>query len=296
MTAHLLPRLERFLARTWTERRRIVSQKVREMWRAVPKVRRMEPGFLFVVWNDSVREAVLSGEFESVERQFVERFLKSGMTVLDVGAYFGIYALTASVKVGPTGRIVAFEPADRQMRRLRWNLILNGFSNVHTEKLALSNVEGAAKFFAVTGGAEGLSGLRRPEVAATVRSVDVKTAILDDYLKQHAIPTVDLIKVDVEGGELDFFRGARTLLGQSNAPVILCELQDIRSRSWGHTARQTADFVRQFGYRWFRPLPGGSIAAMPEDPEAYEGNFVAVPAGRVESVKEMIKDGSAAPH
>jgi FkbM family methyltransferase len=215
------------------------------------------------------------------------------MTVLDVGAYFGIYALTASVKVGPTGRIVAFEPSDKQRRGLRLNLLLNGCRNVRTEKLALSNVAGAAKFFVATGGAEGFSGLRPPEVGAAVRSMDVRTAILDDYLEEYEIATVDLIKVDVEGGELDFFRGARKLLGQANSPVILCELQDIRSRSWGHTARQTADFVRQFGYRWFRPLTGGRIAAMASEPACYEGNFVAVPAGRMESVKEMIEDGSA---
>jgi len=297
MTTHFFPRLERFLERPWVEKRQILWQKVRQEWRALPTLSSVETGFLFVVRGDeAVRDAVLSGEFEKMERQFVQRYLRSGMTVLDVGAYFGIYALTASVKVGPTGRIVAFEPSDKQRRGLRLNLFLNGCRNVRTEKLALSNVAGAAKFFVATGGAEGFSGLRRPEVGSAVRSMDVKTAILDDYLEQYGIATVDLIKVDVEGGELDFFRGARKLLGQANSPIILCELQNIRSRSWGHTARQTADFVRQFGYRWFRPLPGGSIAAMPSEPESYDGNFVAVPAGRIESVKEMIEDGSAVPH
>jgi FkbM family methyltransferase len=214
------------------------------------------------------------------------------MTVLDVGAYFGIYALTASLKVGPGGRVIAFEPSGQQMRKLRWNLFLNRCHNVRTEKLALSNADGQAKFFVATSGAEGFSGLRRPEVGAPVRCVDVRTATLDNYLEQNSIAIVDLIKVDIEGGELDFLKGAQKLLAQSDSPIILCELQDIRARSWGRTARQTADFLRDFGYRWFRPLPGGSIAAMSENPERYEGNFIAVPRGRMESVKELIKDGS----
>jgi FkbM family methyltransferase len=256
----------------------------------------MEPGFLFIVWNDAVRDAVLSGEFEKIERQFVRRYLKSGMTVADVGAYFGIYALTASVKVGRNGHVLAFEPSADQMGKLRWNLVLNGCRNVRTEKLALSNVEGPAEFFVATGGAEGFSGLRRPEVGAAVRSVEVRTAIFDDYLERNAISSVDLIKVDVEGGELDFFRGARKLLGQADSPIILCELQDVRSRSWGHTARQTADFVKELGYRWFRLLPGGRIAVMPADPESYEGNYVAVPSGRLDCVKEIIVDGFERSH
>jgi FkbM family methyltransferase len=300
MMSDQLIRFVRFAKRPSSEKREILAWYRTYLWdrirRIIPVIKRMEPGFLFVVRDDAVRGAVLSGEFERFERQFVRRYLKKGMTVLDVGAYFGIYALTASVQVGPQGHVVAFEPSARQMRGLRFNLFVNRCSNVRTEKLALSNVAGPAKFFVATDGAEGFSGLRRPEVDAAVRSVDVKTAILDDYLKQHAISTVDLIKVDVEGGELDFFRGARKLLGQSDSPVILCELQDIRSRSWGHTARQTADFVREFGYRWFRPLPGGRIAAMSDNPEAYEGNFIAVPPRRIESIKEMIKDGPAVPH
>jgi FkbM family methyltransferase len=291
-----LVRFVRFAKRPSGEKREILAryrgyiwERIRRIW---PVVKHMEPGFLFIVRNDAVRESVVSGEFEKIERQFVQRFLKSGMTVLDVGAYFGIYALTASVKVGPTGRIVAFEPSDKQMRGLRLNLFLNCCRNVRTEKLALSDIAGSTKFFVATGGAEGFSGLRRPEVGAAVRSVDVKTAILDDYLEQHAISMVDLIKVDVEGGELDFFKGARKLLAQANSPVILCELEDIRSRTWGHTAKQTADFVRSFGYRWFRPLSGGTLTAIPEDPELYEGNFIGVPPGRVNQLEGLIKNES----
>src|SRR6266403_2999766 len=63
MTTHFFPRLERFLERPWVEKRKILWQKVRQEWHALPTLRRLEPGFLFVVWgDDAVRDAVLSGE------------------------------------------------------------------------------------------------------------------------------------------------------------------------------------------------------------------------------------------
>ncbi len=164
-------------------------------------------------------------------------------------------------------------------------------SRKRVENLALSSTEGEAEFFVAIGGAEGFSGLRRPDVGAQVRSLRVRTAALDNYLRERSIEAVHFIKLDVEGGELDFFKGASKLLQQPRGPVILCELQDIRAKAWGHTARQTADFVRDFGYRWFRPLADGMIEPVPNSPERYEGNFVAVPRLQVGELKEMIRDG-----
>jgi FkbM family methyltransferase len=299
MNAAFLRRMARFLARPWSEKRKILTCKVNrafdEVFSRVPIVKRFEPGFLFVVWSDAVRETVLSDQFEKGERKFVERFLQPGMTVLDVGAYFGIYSLVASLRVGAGGRVIAFEPSPRQMWKLRLNLRLNRCANVRVENLALSSTEGEAEFFVAIGGAEGFSGLRRPDVGAQVRSLRVRTAALDDYLREHSIEAVHFIKLDVEGGELDFFRGASKLLGQTRAPVILCELQDIRAKAWGHTARQAADFVRGFGYRWFRPLADGTIEPMRDSQDSYEGNFVAVPPLQVRELKEMIRDGSDVP-
>ncbi len=96
----------------------------------------------------------------------------------------------------------------------------------------------------------------------------------------------------MEGGELDFFRGAQNLLRQPIRPLILCELQDVRAEAWGHKAKDTAAFVESFGFRWFRPLPNGSLASLPDSPDQYEGNFVAVPEERVAQVEEIIRDGS----
>jgi FkbM family methyltransferase len=252
----------------------------------------MESGFLFVVWNDAIREAVLSGQFENAERTFVQRFLRPGMVFLDVGAYYGLYALTASTRVGCSGRVIAFEPSPFQMKRLKWHLSLNRCKNVRVENIALGSGEGESEFFVATGGSEGFSGLRAPHVGAPVRSIRVKLTTLDSYLRRRSLRTVDFIKVDVEGGELDFFKGAENLLRQTIRPLILCELQDVRTEAWGHKAKDTAAFVKSFGFRWFKPLPDGSLANLPDNLDRYEGNLVAVPEERMAQVEEMIEDGS----
>jgi FkbM family methyltransferase len=299
MSGALLPRIERFLSKPWNEKRHVLSWKLKQLWvqsfLGIPVVKRMESGFLFIVWNDAIRQAVLSGQFENAERRFVERFLQPGMVFLDVGAYYGIYALTASNRIGSSGRVIAFEPSPLQFKRLRWNLLLNRCKNVRVENMALGNREGEVEFFAAKGGSEGFSGLRAPRVDALVRSIRVKLATLDNYLQRQAVGTVDFIKVDVEGGELDFFKGAENLLRQMPRPIILCELQDVRAEAWGHQAKDTAAFVKSLGYRWFKPLRGGSLARLQDNVGQYEGNFVGVPEERIAQVEEMIRDGSHAP-
>lgn len=295
MSPELAPRMLKFLGKPWREKKIILSSKAARVWtlRArLPSVRRVEPGFYFVIWNDAVRDSVGSGDFERAERKFVEAFLQPGMTVLDVGAYFGIYALTASVKVGKTGRVIAFEPSPHQRRKLRWHLIINACRNVQVEDIALSCYEGEDELFVPSKGAEGFSSLRSPEVATPVTPVRVKLMRLDTYLERERLELVDFIKVDIEGGELDFFKGAIGLLSRPPRPVILCELEDIRAQAWGHKAHDVETYLQGLGYTWFSLTNAGQLEAFRKEPDAQERNFVAVPPERMGQIKEKVENGN----
>jgi FkbM family methyltransferase len=287
MNTEILPRFERFLEKPWSEKRRIVGSRFDRLLNRVPSVVRIDPGFLWVAWQDVIHDSVLDGSFEKAERAFVQSFLVPRMVALDIGAYCGLYTLTASKKVGPKGRVIAFEPTSYQMRRLRSNLALNLAKNVTAEKLALGDAEGQSDFFVAPGGFAGFSSLRAPgAIEAPTFRTRVNVTTLDAYLSRKKVTKVDFIKIDVEGGELDVFKGASNLLRQKPRPVILCELQDLRTESWGHKAKDTAVFLQRLGFRWFRPLPNGSLARMPDDPYLYEGNFVAVPEERISEIVE----------
>ena len=239
-----------------------------------------------------IRDSVLQGNFEMAERKFVERFLQPGMTVLDVGAYSGLYTLTASVRVGRKGRVIAFEPSPYQRKRLRVHVWLNRCSNVRIEKAAIGSKEVEEVLFSVRGRSAGYSGLRPPAVKASTQPIPVRVTTLDSYLRQNSVGSVDFIKIDVEGGELDVFKGAVDLLRQQTRPVILCELEDVRTAAWGYKAKEAATFVESFGFRWFRPLLSGGLASLGDSCAQYERNFVAVPEERMSQFRELVDENT----
>jgi hypothetical protein len=68
-------------------------------------------------------------------------------------------------------------------------------------------------------------------------------------------------------------------------------LQDMRAKAWGHRAKDAAAFLQSLGFRWFKPVLGGSLTSVPEDRDEYDDNLVAVPAERIGEIVEMIEHG-----
>jgi FkbM family methyltransferase len=227
---------------------------------------------------------LLEGTFETAERAFVDRFLQPGMTVLDVGAHHGFYAMLASRRVGPSGQVIAFEPSSRERKRLMTHLRLNRCTNVRVESFALTDKEGKAPLFVVEGTATGCNSLRPPAVAEPTTTEWVQTVRLDDYLRTHGTSRVDLVKVDVEGGELAALRGAAELLGRQPRPVLLCEAHDIRTGPWGYKAFEISAFLRESGYCLFAPQAEGNLTPVDANCGSLEGNVVAVPLEQLEAV------------
>lgn len=95
---------------------------------------------------------------------------------------------------------------------------------------------------------------------------------------------------DGYGGELDVFNGAVDLPRQQMRPVILCELEDVRTEAWGYKAKDAAAFVKSFEFRWFRPLPCGRLASLGDNCAHDERNFVAVPEERMTQFKEIVDE------
>jgi len=110
---------------------------------------------------------------------------------------------------------------------------------------------------------------------------------LDSYLERQRLQRVDFLKVDVEGAELETLRGAAELLGRRPRPVILCEVQDVRTRPWGYPAGEIVRFLRRLAYRWYQPLPGGRVQPVSAEQTMFDGNFVAVPEERLEQLRAM---------
>ena len=283
-TVALLPRLLRFLRKPWSEKVRSLALK----WaRVVPIPVRLPFGAWWLVEDDWHGKAILSGGVETDERRFVEGILQPGMNVLDIGAHHGLYSLLASRKVGAGGRVLAFEPSPRERLKLLRHLRLNRCRNVQVQPCALGSAQGEADLFVVKSFSTGCNSLRPPDTPEPAQMLRIPVLTLDACLRQEKMDRVDFVKLDVEGGEMEVLKGAADLLGRRPRPLILCEVQDIRTRPWGYAAREIIEFLRSRGYRWFAPQPEGRLMPIAADQVEFDGNFVAVPDERMQQVPSL---------
>src|SRR5580704_1813642 len=285
-TSGILPRAWRFLKKPWPEKRGSFYSRWTNAFPNLPIPLRLPFGAWWLVRPAHIGIPISEGKFENAEFAFINKFLRPGMTVLDIGAHHGFYTLLAAKRVGPQGRVFAFEPSTRERKALLRHVRINGCRNVTVEGLALGSESADTELFVVEGAKTGCNSLKKPaaDVAGTLSTVQVQVARLDDWLARGKITDVDFIKLDVEGGELEVLKGAERMLSGRPRPVILAEVQDVRTLPWGYRAKEIVNHLSSRGYEWFRLLPSGSLDKLGEAPDEVEGNFVACPG---ESVADM---------
>jgi FkbM family methyltransferase len=274
-----------FLKKPWTEKVYSIRHRFVLVWSgllpSLPLPVRLPYGGWWLARHDECSTAVFTGNFEPGEHRFVERFVKKGMTVLDIGAHNGFYTLLAAKKVGPTGKVMAFEPSPRERERLLIHLRLNRLRDrVSVAPVALGRETRESTFFVVEGRDTGCNSLRRPVVSEPTREVRVPVTSLDTFLAQRNMGRVDFIKMDVEGAELEVLWGAEQLLDRRPRPVILAELVDSRTLPWGYRASAIYDFLVGKDYRWFAITKEGLLRAYTRT-DQFEGNLVAFPDERI---------------
>ena len=177
--------------------------------------------------------------WSSPEERMLERMDLRGQVVYDVGAYRGAYSLFFSRRVGPAGRVIAFEPEARNFALLRRNLERNQVRNVMPLQIALGEERDLRTIYGLPGmpttaslAEEARTPLRRARGQACVES-------LDELLGALALPQPQFLKIDVEGMELEVLRGAAKTLERLR-PGLLIELHGC---SRGHKRRRAAELA-----------------------------------------------------
>jgi len=282
---------------------------VRATWRArshVPLLRRpirchLPDGSMFLAYGDTMGWSVFSrsirggdASYEVNEQRFIRRFLRAGMTVIDAGANQGFYSLLAAGCVGPTGCVLAFEPVQSEFEKLGQNAEVNHYTNISAMNCAVGASVGETQFFVAEDGfgtfssrkmlADDLKHLRRT-------AVRVPLTTLDAAAEEQKLTRCDLVKIDVEGGELEVLRGAERLL-QRFRPLVMCELADIRTATWNYPARDIYLFLERLGYRWYEPSSEGVLTVAPAQ-ERYDPdwkNLVAVPKERAQEWASLLPE------
>ncbi|OGT93976.1 MAG: hypothetical protein A2083_05765 [Gemmatimonadetes bacterium GWC2_71_9] len=161
----------------------------------------------------------LLGLAEPLVQAALGEHLGRGMVFYDVGANVGFLTLIGARLVGATGRVVAFEPHPASAAALRHNAALNGFAHVTVVARAVGRAAGTAKL--ALREESTLARLAAP--GETGPTVDVEMVAIDDLVAAGAIRPPALVKIDVEGAELEVIAGMRRTIA-AHRPTILCEM------------------------------------------------------------------------
>jgi FkbM family methyltransferase len=153
------------------------------------------------------------GVYERGKQETFAATIPSGATVFDVGAHAGFYTLLFARLVGPTGRVVAFEPSSRNVEFLRRHIELNKIRNVEIVEAAVSDSNGTGAFAerpSSYNGALDSSGTTRVQMVS-----------VDDLCASGRIPPPNFIKIDVEGAEDLVLAGARSTIAGAHPTIFL---------------------------------------------------------------------------
>jgi FkbM family methyltransferase len=195
---------------------------------------------------DYMQRLIYLGAYEREETALVRRWLRPGMTFLDVGANVGYYTLLAARRVGPAGRVIAVEPSPIAHERLAGVVAANGLAaEVHC--IGLSDENGICSLF-LTPEAMGNHSPTMVRHDGSGGALSVPVRRLDDCLDEWGVASVDLLKIDVEGHEPAVFRGAERALASGRIGALLCEFNDFWLRQAGTTPRALHDFLTGLGF------------------------------------------------
>lgn len=178
------------------------------------------------------------GVYEPGARRAFQTEVRDGDVVYDVGAHAGFYSLLASRLVGARGHVYAFEPDPANFSRLKWHLVRNRVTNVSAIEAAIGSDVGTGAF--VRGTHSSTGSLAHP---GSLNSIRVSTTSLDAFVEDHPVPAV--IKMDIEGGEVDALRGASHLLGKFRPLLILSLHGEDRARESRHILGKHGYMIRQ---------------------------------------------------
>lgn len=217
------------------------------------KLGRFRYGSMFYYANDAFIGKSLEnyGEWAQIELDFMLDFLSPGATVVDVGAYVGTHTLAFADAVSSAGKVYSFEPILSSWCALRANVEINDLSQVSVHQVGLGARNERLEFssYYPSGtvenyGSMGSVACAEPGVRISATE-DVQITRLDDM----QLAACDLIKVDVEGMELDVLRGAVSVLNKFS-PCVFTEITpDVnvpidKSRA----ATELTKFMEEFGY------------------------------------------------
>jgi FkbM family methyltransferase len=199
-------------------------------------------------FEDRILELDVNPVWEAMETAFVLANVRPGDVFVDVGANIGYFSMLAAQR--QPSQILAVEPVGRTFDVLTRNVRHNGLDDViHPVNVALGSQASTVRLVSTRGPKNHVE----YAVGGNDRDLDKVEATLttlDSLLKGSDAPgRVDFIKVDIEGYEYEFLKGARETIDRFK-PMMLMEVEQHRLEKFGVRASDVFQFLAELGYRY----------------------------------------------
>tara|TARA_R110002020_G_scaffold3766_10_gene16592 strand:- start:24362 stop:25210 length:849 start_codon:yes stop_codon:yes gene_type:complete len=204
--------------------------------------------------SEGIDFAIYIGRYEPSTTTALQKLVKPGMTVLDIGANVGVHALLMGSLVGESGRVLAVEPTTFAIGKLRQSLALNPefAKRVDTAQAFLGPKEATSAPVAVysswplRGGAE----LHEKHLGQPMATDGVTSISVDALVASKSMGHVDLVKIDVDGFECQVLAGASEVM-ERDRPIFVMEVSPYVLEERGASLDQFLRFFTSLGYVFF---------------------------------------------
>ncbi|MFA7236346.1 MAG: FkbM family methyltransferase [Phycisphaeraceae bacterium] len=241
---------------------------------------------------DRLGKAVyLKGYSDRTHAEFLHRALRPGMVYFDVGAHMGQFTLIGSKRVGPAGRVHAFEATSETFGQLQRNVALNGLTNVTLNRAAIFEKPGVLELQVCVRGKGEFNAIGKPlrpeeEVVGVER---VPGITIDDYCRENGVGHIDLMKIDTNGAELQVIRGARRTLRAMTGLTLVVEFNRANNAGHGYRPEDLRNEFESLGYALYRLDDAWGLSPEPRG-ESYDQTIDLIATRDVETLRRRLTE------
>lgn len=200
---------------------------------------------------------------EPALREYARRVLTRGSTVVDIGANLGSFSLFVCSAGFECREVYAFEPVPKTFKKLQENLAQNRF-RAHVQRLAFGAVESPEVAIAYNSDSPSTASVVGAGPCVGESTVTARFTTIDRFFETSGLRQVDLLKLDVEGYELEVIRGGERTFRDGWIRAICLEVCPANLRRFGHGAGELYDGLLARGFRFllYDARSGGSLREM----------------------------------
>ncbi len=193
--------------------------------------------------------AQISGNWEAQKLEFLREHVRPDTVFVDIGGAQGYFSLLAAHFAGDQGSVHIFEPHPTNADCIRKSIAANGYQSITVHEMALGAESGTIDL--QVGQMSFFHSIKTTNPNNSSESVSVPLRRADDVFAEAGVSHIDIMKIDVEGAELDVLAGMpNTLAANPNLQLLI----DIHPNI-GVDPREVAEVLAQYGFQLYEAEP-----------------------------------------